>query len=57
MTDSELRQAVRASGCGDLSAVAAAVLETDGSISVITAGQAGDRSALQDVERAARRAS
>lgn len=47
----ELRQAVRASGSGDLSSVAAAVLETDGSISVISQQQAGNRSALEDVPR------
>jgi uncharacterized membrane protein YcaP (DUF421 family) len=51
MTESELRQAVRASGSGDLSSVAAAVLETDGSVSVITASQAGNRSALEGVVR------
>jgi uncharacterized membrane protein YcaP (DUF421 family) len=49
MTMSELRQAVRASGSGDLSEVAAVVLETDGSLSVIPAPQAGDRSALEGV--------
>ena len=49
MTMSELRQAVRASGSGDLSTVAAVVLETDGSLSVVPAGQAGDRSALEGV--------
>jgi len=50
VTDSELRQAVRASGSGDLSTVAAAVLETDGSVSVIPSSQAGNRSALEDVD-------
>lgn len=49
MTMSELRQAVRASGSGDLTAVAAVVLETDGSLSVIPTAQAGDRSALEGV--------
>ena len=48
---SELRQAVRATGTGDLTAVAAVVLETDGSLSVITAEQAGNRSALDGVRR------
>jgi uncharacterized membrane protein YcaP (DUF421 family) len=51
LTLDELRQAVRASGTGDLSQVAAAVLETDGSISVISGSQAGDRSALDGVPR------
>jgi uncharacterized membrane protein YcaP (DUF421 family) len=46
---SELRQAVRASGSGDLSSIAAVVLETDGSLSVIPLRQAGNRSALEDV--------
>jgi Protein of unknown function (DUF421) len=53
MTESELRQAVRASGSGDLSSVAAAALKTDGSVSVIPAAQAGNRSALGDVARPA----
>lgn len=44
----ELRQAVRASGSGDLSAIAAVVLETDGTMSVIARSQAGDLSALGD---------
>lgn len=42
----ELRQAVRASGVGDLAKVAAVVLETDGTMSVITDGRLGDGSAL-----------
>ena len=46
----EVRQALRASGCGDLGQVAAVVLETDGSISVITRDQYGDGWALADVE-------
>ncbi|TFV79338.1 DUF421 domain-containing protein [Blastococcus sp. CT_GayMR19] len=53
ITISELRQAIRASGSGDLNAIAAVVLETDGSLSVIPAEQAGDRSALQGVARSA----
>lgn len=51
ITMSELRQAVRASGSGDLGAVAAVVMETDGSLSVVPAQQAGDKSALEDVAR------
>jgi uncharacterized membrane protein YcaP (DUF421 family) len=49
MTMSELRQAVRASGSGTLTAVSAVMLETDGSLSVIPAGTVGDRSALEGV--------
>jgi uncharacterized membrane protein YcaP (DUF421 family) len=45
----EVRQAVRATGSGDLGSIAAVVLETDGSLSVISAGQAGDHSALEGV--------
>ena len=45
----EVRQAVRASGAGDLGRVAAVVLETDGSLSVITGDRYGNGSALQDV--------
>ena len=49
ITMSELRQAVRSTGSGDLSAVAAVVLESDGSLSVISSSQAGNRSALEGV--------
>ncbi|EFQ82794.1 hypothetical protein HMPREF0063_12003 [Aeromicrobium marinum DSM 15272] len=45
----EIRQAVRSSGQGDLTAVAAVVLETDGSMSVVPRSAAGDLSALDDV--------
>lgn len=48
MTASEVRQAVRSSGVGDVSLVAAVVLESDGTLSVIQSSQAGDCSALQD---------
>ncbi len=47
----ELLQAVRGSGVGSLSAVAAVVLETDGSMSVVTSASRGDGSALADVAR------
>ena len=47
----ELHQAVRGSGTGDLSAVAAVVLETDGTMSVISRSRAGDLSALAQLER------
>lgn len=42
----ELRQAVRRTGVGTLSSVAAVVLETDGTLSVVPAAQAGDLSVL-----------
>ncbi|MCG7593675.1 DUF421 domain-containing protein [Mycobacterium sp. C3-094] len=47
--EAEVRQAVRASGRGDVSTVAAVVLETDGSLSVIGGDQLGDGSAMRDV--------
>jgi len=52
VTEAEVWQAVRSSGIGDIGMVAAAVLETDGTISVITEQRAGDRSALRDVPEA-----
>lgn len=45
----ELRQAVRGSGQGGLDSLAAVVLESDGSLSVITTASLGDGSALDDV--------
>jgi uncharacterized membrane protein YcaP (DUF421 family) len=52
VTLDEIRQAVRASGSGDLSSIAAVVLESDGSLSVIAAAKAGDRSSLREVRGA-----
>lgn len=49
LTDSELRQAVRMQGTGDLSQVKAVVLETNGKLSVISHSQYGDGSALDGV--------
>lgn len=49
VTEAEVWQAIRSSGVGDISMVAAAVFETDGTISVVTQQRAGDRSALRDV--------
>ncbi len=49
LTESEIRQAVRMQGTGDLSRVRAVVLETNGTLSVITADAHGDGSALEDV--------
>ncbi|WP_278314683.1 DUF421 domain-containing protein [Lolliginicoccus levis] len=45
----EVMQAVRATGLGDLSRVAAVVLETNGSLSVIAAEARGDGTSLADV--------
>ncbi|MDY7088816.1 MAG: DUF421 domain-containing protein [Actinomycetota bacterium] len=52
VTDNEIYQAIRSQGIGDLAAVAAVVLETDGTFSVIPLQQAGRRTALQDVDSA-----
>lgn len=49
VTMDEVRQAVRASGQGDLREIAAVVLESDGSLSVIPAGKLGDGSSLDGV--------
>ncbi|WP_422735737.1 DUF421 domain-containing protein [Micromonospora sp. WMMD729] len=49
VAESEIRQAARSQGIGDLGSLAAVVLETDGSLSVITRGQLGDGSSLADV--------
>ncbi len=49
----EIRQAVRAGGAGDLTSVAAVVLESDGSLSVVSRDRLGDGSALEGVEGAA----
>ena len=49
ITLDEVRQAVRGTGSGDLGDVAAVVLESDGSLSVISASKAGNRSALEGV--------
>ncbi|MQM26160.1 DUF421 domain-containing protein [Glycomyces albidus] len=45
----EVLQAVRSQGLGGLDQVAAVVLETDGTFSVIPAASAGDLGALEDV--------
>ncbi|WP_337061009.1 DUF421 domain-containing protein [Kineococcus sp. G2] len=49
ITHADLRQAVRASGSGDLENVAAVVLEGDGTLSVVPSSQFGSGSALADV--------
>ncbi|GAA4735967.1 DUF421 domain-containing protein [Modestobacter marinus] len=50
----EVRQAVRAAGSGDLADIAAVVLETDGTLSVIPRSKIGDWSALERVAGAER---
>lgn len=52
LAESELRQAVRMQGTGDLSQVKAVVLETNGKLSIINDGQYGNGSALKDVRGA-----
>lgn len=49
VTKEEVRSAVRSSGIGQLSAVEAVVLETDGSLSVVKRGEEGDGSSLSGV--------
>jgi uncharacterized membrane protein YcaP (DUF421 family) len=51
VTRDEVRAAVRGAGIGSLDAVAAVVLETDGSLSVISCADAGSRSALPEGAR------
>ena len=50
VTEGEVRQAVRSQGIGSVSQVAAVVLETDGTFSVIPSSQAGDGTALRGVQ-------
>lgn len=52
VTRDEVRAAVRGAGLGDLGRVAAVVLETDGSLSVIAADSAGARTAWPAEDRA-----
>lgn len=47
LTAAEVRQAVRSAGVGGFDQVARVVLETDGTLSVVTASKLGDRSALE----------
>lgn len=47
VSEAEVRQALRSSGTGSLEDVAAVVLETDGSLSVIPTSQRGDGWALE----------
>jgi uncharacterized membrane protein YcaP (DUF421 family) len=50
VTRSEISQAVRQAGVGGLDQVAAVVLETDGTLSVIPRSQMGDGSAVADLD-------
>ena len=49
VTEDEIRQAVRAAGSGDLASIAAVVLESDGSLSVIPVASIGSGSSLAGV--------
>lgn len=49
LTESEVLQAVRSTGSGDVSSVAAVVLETNGTLSVIPASKLGDGSAMSGI--------
>ncbi len=49
VSPSDVCQAIRSSGCGDVRRIAAVVLESDGSLSVITEDKMGDRSALANL--------
>ncbi|MEO7589372.1 MAG: YetF domain-containing protein [Arachnia sp.] len=49
LTESEVRQAIRMQGNGDLAQVRAVVLESNGTLSVITSENYGNGSALVDV--------
>jgi uncharacterized membrane protein YcaP (DUF421 family) len=51
VTEDEIRAAIRAAGFGSLSALDAVVLETDGSFSVVQAGDDSPDSALAGVRR------
>lgn len=51
LTRSEVLQAVRSAGHGGLASVAAVVLETDGTLSVIDGSATGDEQALSDLSQ------
>lgn len=50
LTESEVLQAVRGSGSGDIADIAAVVLETNGKLSVIETNKFGSGTALKDVK-------
>ncbi len=49
ITRQEVLAAIRSGGYGDVAAIAAVILETDGSLSVIPSSKVGDRTALANV--------
>jgi uncharacterized membrane protein YcaP (DUF421 family) len=49
LTEEEVRQAVRGSGSGDLGTIASVVLETDGTLSVISVDRMGTGTALAGI--------
>jgi uncharacterized membrane protein YcaP (DUF421 family) len=49
VTEAEVRAAARAEGIATLSEIEAAVLETDGSVTIVRVGTPADRSALEGV--------
>ncbi len=51
LTETELLGAVRKHGLGSLEEAEAVVLEADGRLAVISSGNAGDGTALEDVDR------
>lgn len=51
LTPAEVRQAVRSSGAGGFDQVARVVLESDGTLSVVTTSQLGDGTALEPGDR------
>jgi uncharacterized membrane protein YcaP (DUF421 family) len=57
VTEGEALAAIRKQGHGNVEKIAALVLETDGSFSVITADDRGALSALKDVQGTAERQS
>lgn len=50
LTESEVHQAIRGSGQGDIADLKAVVLETNGKLSVISASKYGDGSALNGLK-------
>ena len=52
LTEAELTRVIREHGAGSFNEVEAVVLESDGSFAVVKSSNAGDRSALEDLERA-----
>jgi len=53
VTASEVRQAIRSQGIGAVEDVAAVVLETDGTLSVLTRSRTASGSSLRDVQKPA----